>query len=103
MIFFGVESLSLCWDCRWTAATDASSSRGKSLHSCCRRTGGLEPADPFVLLVGWRERPFAVCRGQLQMVLLVTGSLYLFVCIFLSICLRLYVEIFKLAFSVGGY
>lgn len=89
--------------CCRTAATDYASIMGKSLHSCCRRTGGQEPADPFVLLRGGRERPFwgfsesvsddAHCDWfSLSMV---------FFFFFLSVCLHLNLDLMKLALSFG--
>lgn len=74
--------------CCRTAATDYASFVGKSLHSCWRRTGGQEPADPSVLLRGGREKPFGGFLSVFQMMLIVTGSLYPWY--FFFVCVRVF-------------
>lgn len=101
---FGVQSLSLCWDLLLMMLPPAGG------NPCTAPAGGQKARSLLILLCcsedGERKRPFlGFFSGSFSddthcdWFSLFVVLMY----IFLSMCLRLYLEILKLAFSLGGY
>lgn len=101
---FGVQSLSLCWDLLLMMLPPAGG------NPCTAPAGGQKARSLLILLCcsedGERKRPFlGFFSGSFSddthcdWFSLFVVLMY----IFLSMCLRLYLEILKLEFSLGGY